>query len=159
MRHKTVKGKNMNRDVFVPSGLAAPTILVALLLTGWLAAGCDGGGRTSEAPSGEAQSGETQDGEAPAEKETLRRGRAAYDRICATCHGRDANGIQMLGKGLRDNDFSQALSDEELVEFLREGRPATHSLNTTGIDMPPRGGDPTLSDEDLANIVAYLRTL
>ena len=65
----------------------------------------------------------------------------------------------MLGKGLRDNAFSQALSDEELIAFLDEGRPATHSLNTTGIDMPPRGGDPTLSDEDLANIVAYLRTL
>lgn len=139
----------MTRDLKETLDLTFPKILVIYLLASSLVVGCEGGGRTREVPAGES----------PAAKETLRRGRAAYDRICATCHGRDANGIQMLGKGLRDNAFSQALSDEELVEFLREGRPATHSLNTTGIDMPPRGGDPTLSDEDLANIVAYLRTL
>ncbi|MEM7349734.1 MAG: cytochrome c [Acidobacteriota bacterium] len=92
-------------------------------------------------------------------EQALQRGRAAYDRICAICHGRDAAGVPMLGKGLQNNEFTRQRSDGEMIQFLKEGRPATDPLNTTGIDMPPRGGDSTLSDEDLALIVAYLRTL
>lgn len=65
----------------------------------------------------------------------------------------------MLGKDLRDNDFVKTTSDEELVEFLRTGRPADHPLNDRGLDMPPRGGNPALTDEDLAQVVAFLRTL
>ena len=42
---------------------------------------------------------------------------------------------------------------------IQVGRPAGDPLNDTGVDMPPRGGNPSLSDEDLAHIVAYLRTL
>ena len=52
-----------------------------------------------------------------------------------------------------------ALSDEELVEFLKEGRSAGDPLNETGVDMPPKGGDLSMTDQQLAEIVAYLRTL
>ena len=31
--------------------------------------------------------------------------------------------------------------------------------NTTGVAMPPKGGNPALKEADLADIVAYLRTL
>jgi disulfide bond formation protein DsbB len=31
--------------------------------------------------------------------------------------------------------------------------------NTTGVAMPPKGGNPSLSDGDLQNVVAYIRTL
>ncbi len=65
----------------------------------------------------------------------------------------------MLGKDLRGNEFVNGLSDEELVGFLRDGRPADHPLNDRGMDMPPRGGNPTLSDEDLGQIAAFLRDL
>jgi disulfide bond formation protein DsbB len=46
-----------------------------------------------------------------------------------------------------------------LVEFLNTGRPAEHPDNESGITMPPKGGNPSLSDDDLADIAAYLRTL
>jgi len=46
-----------------------------------------------------------------------------------------------------------------MVDFLREGRRANHPENTTGIDMPPRGGNPSLTDQDLADITAYLRQI
>ena len=32
-------------------------------------------------------------------------------------------------------------------------------LNTTGVGMPSKGGNPALTDEDLYDIVAYIRTL
>jgi disulfide bond formation protein DsbB len=86
-------------------------------------------------------------------------GRKIYSRICATCHGADANGMPALGKGLRANAFTQSLSDAELVEFLQKGRSSNHPENQTGIDMPPRGGDPSITDDELRDLVAFLRTL
>ena len=86
-------------------------------------------------------------------------GQKIYGRICATCHGADANGMPALGKGLRSNAFIRDLSDAEVVEFLKVGRSASDPLNETGIDMPPKGGDPSLTDDELLALVAYMRTL
>ena len=97
-------------------------------------------------------------GSAPADP-AVQQGQAVFSRLCATCHGQDANGLPKLGKGLRSNAFTASLSDAELIEFLKTGRSAGDPLNETGVDMPPKGGDPSLTDEDLAAVVAYLRTL
>ena len=51
------------------------------------------------------------------------------------------------------------MTDDQVVEFLKEGRRADHPLNEKGVDMPPKGGNPGLSDDDLRQIVAYLRSL
>ncbi len=114
--------------------IALTLIALFTVLTGLVA--CGGGDATPEDP-----------------------GEAIFMRICATCHGKDANGLPKLGKGLRNNEFTKSQSDAELLEFLKIGRPATHPLNTTGVDMPPNGGDPTLTAEDLQNVVNYIRTL
>ena len=86
-------------------------------------------------------------------------GRESYMATCALCHGAEGEGKSRLGKALQDNSFVGSLSDEELVEFLKEGRPSWDPANERGIDMPPKGGNPALTDEDLMEIVAYLRTL
>lgn len=36
-------------------------------------------------------------------------------------------------------------------------RPAADPLSITGVDTPPKGGDPSLTDQDLQNVVVYLR--
>ena len=64
-----------------------------------------------------------------------------------------------MGKDLRGNEFLGGMSDEEAVAFLKEGRRANHPLNERGVDMPPKGGNPGLSDDDLLLIVAYMRSL
>jgi hypothetical protein len=48
--------------------------------------------------------------------------------------------------------------DEELLAFVQVGRMPFDPLNTTGIQMPPRGGNPLLKKEDLQDIIAYVRT-
>jgi len=63
------------------------------------------------------------------------------------------------GKNLHGDEFIRSKTNDELVKFIQTGRPAWDPANTRGVDMPPRGGDPTLSDQDIHNIVAYLRTL
>src|SRR5262249_36334982 len=42
--------------------------------------------------------------------------------------------------------------------FIKVGRMPFDALNTTGIQMPPKGGNPLFKDEDLFNIVSYVRT-
>ena len=87
------------------------------------------------------------------------RGQRLFAANCALCHGQSAEGKAMLGKSLQANEFVRGRSDDEMVEFLKTGRRADHPLNERGVDMPPKGGNPGLSDEDLQLIVAYLRTL
>ena len=86
-------------------------------------------------------------------------GRESYVATCAICHGAEGEGKPRLGKALTANSFVDSLSDEEVVEFLKEGRPSWDPANERGIDMPPKGGNPALTDQDLMEIVAYLRTL
>ena len=86
-------------------------------------------------------------------------GQTAYLRYCAVCHGPDAQGRAGLGKNLVTSSFVAEQDDASLVQFIREGRPADDPLNTTGIAMLPYGGQPTLSDADLTNLVAYMRSI
>jgi disulfide bond formation protein DsbB len=86
-------------------------------------------------------------------------GEAIYASTCATCHGPDAEGIQGLGPPLVDNEFVQSLTDSELIAFINVGRDASHPDNTTGVAMPPKGGNPSLTDQDIADVVAFLTTL
>ena len=86
-------------------------------------------------------------------------GSTLYQGTCIACHGADAKGLPNLGKDLTISTFVAEKSDSELVEFLKVGRPASDPANTVGVDMPPRGGNPALTDQNLADIVAYIRSI
>lgn len=131
----STRNDNPNRGLGALALIALLTILVVL------ATACGGGG-----------------GPGPANP-AVQKGKVTFDRVCATCHGKDAKGLPKLGKSLIDNAFTKGLSDTELVDFLKVGRQAGHPLNETGVDMPPKGGDPTITEDDLSNVVAFLRTL
>ena len=60
---------------------------------------------------------------------------------------------------LTTSEFLSTSSQAELLAFVKQGRPVGHPDNTTGIDMPPKGGNPALTDEQIVDIIAYLRTL
>ncbi|MBI5670938.1 MAG: cytochrome c [Chloroflexi bacterium] len=79
--------------------------------------------------------------------------------LCSACHGPDGRGLPNLGKDLVASEFIHSQTDEELLTFIKTGRPIWDPLNTTGIDMPPKGGNPALSDEDILAIIAYIRSL
>jgi disulfide bond formation protein DsbB len=86
-------------------------------------------------------------------------GAPVYRGVCATCHGADLGGVQGLGRPLIPSSFITDQSDDDLVAFIIEGRPIDHPDNITGVAMLPRGGNPSLSDQDIANIVAYIKAL
>ncbi len=87
------------------------------------------------------------------------KGAEVFAGTCVSCHGADAKGLPGLGKDMTTSEFIKGLSDAEFVAFIKTGRPTSDPANTTGVDMPPKGGNPALTDQDLADVVAYIRTL
>jgi mono/diheme cytochrome c family protein len=86
-------------------------------------------------------------------------GKAKFEQVCIACHGADAEGKPGLGKDLTTSTFAKGLSDADLIAFIAKGRDTSDPLNTTGVAMPPRGGNLNFTDQDLADIVAYIRIL
>ena len=86
-------------------------------------------------------------------------GKKLFITTCVVCHGGDGQGLPGLGKNLVTSEFVAGQSDGDLVKFIKVGRTPDDPLNTTGVTMPPKGNNPALTDEDLYNIVAYIRSL
>ena len=91
--------------------------------------------------------------------EYIAHGTKLFAATCASCHGTDARGLPDKGKDLRGSEFCKSLDDDALLDFLKRGRDPGDPKNTTGIAMPPKGGNPALSEDDLLDVIAYLRSL
>ncbi len=118
------------------------TVLLLLLMASLTACGSANAATVQAAPAGDPDAGEK-----------------LFMSICTACHGPDGQGLPGLGKDLVMSEFVTNKTDSELVEFIKVGRGPNDPLNTTGVTMPPKGGNPNFSDEDLYHIVAYIRTL
>lgn len=117
------------------------------LLSGALAlAACGGGGAsitaTPAGPVGDAAKGQT-----------------LFIGTCSACHGPEATGVVGLGKDLTTSTFVAGQTDAQLLAFIQTGRPASDPANTVGVDMPPRGGNPALTDQNIADIISFLRSI
>ncbi|WP_376791143.1 c-type cytochrome [Thermoflexus sp.] len=122
---------------------------LGFLLLALIVSGC-GGGAPAGAPAG--------GGATPAAlKGDPGKGKELFLSTCASCHGPDAKGLPGLGKDLTTSVFVKQQTDAQLLEFIKKGRPAADPANTTGVDMPPKGGNPALTDQDLADIIAFIR--
>ena len=86
-------------------------------------------------------------------------GRQLFLGSCTACHGTNGQGMPNQGPDLRGSALLARASDDELQAFLAGGRPVGDPLNVSGLPMPPRGGNASLSDRHLRQIVKYLRTV
>ena len=68
-------------------------------------------------------------------------------------------GVQGLGKSWVTSEFVKTQTDAQILDFVKKGRPATDPANTTGVDMPSKGGNPALTDQNLQDIIAYMRSI
>ena len=118
------------------------TVVMALLLVA-----CGGSDEPADEPASGASGGDAVAGE------------PLFQSTCAACHGPDAKGLPALGKDLTASEFFQDSSDEEMLAFILIGRDANDPENTTGVAMLPKGGNPALTDEDILNIIAHIRTI
>lgn len=145
----------MKKLVYLPVVLL---IVVALSLTA-----CGGGGAErlpqESGSAGVAQAAPAQEGPAPLAKGDPTEGQKLFTQTCSACHGPAGEGLPGLGKDMTQSEFIAGQSDDALLAFLKVGRDPSDPLNTTGVAMPPKGGNPALDDEDLQHIIAYIRTI
>ncbi|CAG0945521.1 Cytochrome c-555 [Anaerolineae bacterium] len=121
-------------------------ILFSLLVMAALALSACGGGAASATAT-------------PKPKGDTVKGKTGFLSTCSACHGPDAKGLPNLGKDMTISVFIKGLTDDQLLDFIKKGRPSSDPANTTKVDMPPKGGNPALTDQDLYDIIAFMRTL
>jgi disulfide bond formation protein DsbB len=96
---------------------------------------------------------------APQSKGNATKGKTVFAGTCSACHGPEGKGIPSLGKDFTTSTFVKGMTDDQFLAFLKTGRPASDPLNTTKVDMPPKGGNPALTDQDLYDVIAFIRTI
>jgi mono/diheme cytochrome c family protein len=90
----------------------------------------------------------------PAEK-----GKQFFQQSCANCHGMNGQGVPHLGADLRTSKYVAKSSDATLAGLIEHGVPANDPRNTSHIPMPPKGANPSLTRQDIQEIVSYIRQL
>lgn len=99
------------------------------------------------------------EGGATAIEITAHPGYELFIASCAACHGQGAEGIENQGLPLITSGYIRGTSDPDLIGFIKRGRPMWDDSNTTGLDMPPKGGNPAITDDQLQQIIDYIRAL
>jgi disulfide bond formation protein DsbB len=129
-------------------------VLLLLVLVVTLLAACGGGNKESDEAAAAAAPPATATPAGDADK-----GKEIFNMTCLACHGEGGVGVPNLGKDMTVSTFIHESSDEDLLAFIKKGRDPGDPANTTGVSMPSKGGNPALSDEDLMDVIAYIRTL
>ena len=90
---------------------------------------------------------------------SLENGASLYSQACASCHGANGIGAEGLGTALANSPQITNLTESEMFAIIRDGRAADAPSNRTGIAMPPSGGQPDLTDEQIVDIILYIQSL
>ncbi|CAG0975240.1 sulfur-oxidizing protein SoxX [Anaerolineae bacterium] len=121
-------------------------LFLAVLAVGLVLVAC-GGASNAPQPSGGGAKGDAA------------KGKTKFAGTCVACHGPEAKGVPGLGKDMTTSAFIKGQTDAQLLDFIKKGRPANDLANTTKVDMPPKGGNPALTDSDLNDIIAFIRSI
>jgi disulfide bond formation protein DsbB len=135
-------------------------LVVGLISIMALFVACGGGDSSSDSAGSNTSSAPaaTTESAGPTNAELIAIGEKEFS-TCAGCHGQDGTGITGLGKSFVGSEFIRDTSDADLIALITNGRPSSDPLNTTGIDMPPKGGNPALTEEKIKGLVAFVRSL
>lgn len=89
----------------------------------------------------------------------VNRGKAWFALTCVTCHGPTGEGLNNLAPSLKESEFLKTADPVAINLLIRRGRPITDPFNKSGKPMPARGGDTSITDEKLADLVAFVMSL
>ncbi len=94
--------------------------------------------------------------------ESFRRGKVVYEEkaVCMGCHGMDGEGLLNLGPPLATSDWVTG-DPERLIRVLLHGMEGPVTVNGTTYTplavMPGLGTNPTITDQDLADVSTFVR--
>lgn len=87
-------------------------------------------------------------------------GKAKYDMLCSACHGATGKGdgaaaaaLNPKPRNFQDAGYMGKKSDADLAKVIKQGGTATGMSPV----MPPWGS--SLNEQEVANIIAYIRSL
>lgn len=132
------------------------TIILLIIVFGLVACGRRDNAEVESAANSSAATAPT---DMPLPVGDLVKGKELFSQTCVACHGPVGEGVPNLGKDMTTSEFIASKTDAELVEFIKVGRDTSDPLNTTNVAMPAKGGNPALSDQDLVDIVTFVRSL
>jgi mono/diheme cytochrome c family protein len=121
-------------------------VTALLLILAVSLAACSGGASQAAAPA-TASAGD------PAAGEKI------FASACVGCHGQQGKGVPGLSQDMTQSQRIASATDQELLEFIKTGRAPGDTPGTTVVVMPRKGGVPMLTDENLVDLVAYIRWL
>lgn len=90
---------------------------------------------------------------APAVADAQDVGAAVYGRTCIACHGADGAGVLPGVPDFTQPGGPLTQADAVLIERITKGYQSPGSP----LAMPPKGGDPSLTDPQIRDVLAYLR--
>jgi EmrB/QacA subfamily drug resistance transporter len=94
----------------------------------------------------------------PKPQPRARTGADVYAGFCASCHGANAEGLADAGPSLSASAFVNELSDRQLTEFLRLGRPENAPDSKRRRLMPGLGRTNGFRESDYPLVIEYLRS-
>lgn len=80
-------------------------------------------------------------------------GEKIYHTTCVACHGEDGKGVVPGAPDFTDPEGPLAQGDQVLLNHMEYGYRSPGAL----MAMPPKGGNPALTDQDFRDVLAYLR--
>ena len=81
-------------------------------------------------------------------------GQAIYETHCSVCHGHDGKGTLPGVPDFTRKNGVLSLPAAVLLQRIEHG----YQGRGAPMAMPPRGGDPSLTDEQIERVLAYLRS-
>ncbi|HSD63003.1 MAG TPA: cytochrome c [Ignavibacteriaceae bacterium] len=134
-------------------------LVLFLLTSGFLAYQCGGNNEKETPQDNTSQTESSSDNSIVSLKGNPVEGKTIFGQTCAACHGVDGKGLPKLGKDLTTSTFVSEKSDKDLLQFVEQGRQPSDPLNTTGVAMPPKGGNPALTDQQIIDVISYVREI
>ncbi len=80
-------------------------------------------------------------------------GKVIYQQSCVACHGADGAGAFPGVPDLTEVNGSLAKPDITLIKNITDGYQSPGSP----MAMPPKGGSPSLTDDDIKAVLGYMR--
>lgn len=85
--------------------------------------------------------------------EILEKGKAIYMSTCFACHGIDGKGLVPGTPNLRGKKSPLRQENAVLKERIING----YQSKGSPMAMPPRGGNPKLSEQEIDAVIAYMK--
>lgn len=80
-------------------------------------------------------------------------GKKIYETTCTMCHGANGKGVIPGAANFTDAKGPLSKSDKVLIKHITEGY---HSAGSP-MPMPPKGGNMSLTADDIKHVLAYIR--